>query len=113
MSECVLGLARFIRGCFFTDILRIDHLWEFTSLVRLDLTNNLIEKIEGLDCLVNLTSLSKAKLCIHMLLTLSSQNCVGVGKDIENALKYQQMINNNDNNLNVFFRSVIQQHRKH
>ncbi|XP_022608371.1 dynein regulatory complex subunit 3 [Seriola dumerili] len=33
----------------------IDHLWDFTSLARLDLNNNLIEKIEGLDRLINLT----------------------------------------------------------
>uniref|UniRef100_A0A3B4YRV9 Dynein regulatory complex subunit 3 n=1 Tax=Seriola lalandi dorsalis TaxID=1841481 RepID=A0A3B4YRV9_SERLL len=33
----------------------IDHLWDFTSLARLDLNNNLIEKIEGLDRLISLT----------------------------------------------------------
>ena len=37
------------------DILQIDNLWCFTSLVRLQLDNNLIEKIEHLDDLVNLT----------------------------------------------------------
>lgn len=40
----------------------IDHLWEFTSLTMLYLNNNLIEKIEGLDHLINLTWLSKMKL---------------------------------------------------
>ncbi|XP_041634504.1 dynein regulatory complex subunit 3 [Cheilinus undulatus] len=39
----------------FKKILRIDSLWEFTSLNRLDLSNNNIEKIEGLDRLLNLT----------------------------------------------------------
>ncbi|KAJ4931959.1 hypothetical protein JOQ06_010395 [Pogonophryne albipinna] len=39
----------------FKNILRIDHLWEFTSLARLNLNNNLIENIEGLDHLINLT----------------------------------------------------------
>ncbi|XP_068574863.1 dynein regulatory complex subunit 3 [Cebidichthys violaceus] len=43
-------------GC--RDILKINHLWEFTSLARLDLNNNIIEKIEGLDHLINLTWLN-------------------------------------------------------
>ena len=40
--------------CDGTDILKIDNLWCFTSLVKLQLDNNIIEKIEGLDILVNL-----------------------------------------------------------
>ncbi|XP_075942184.1 dynein regulatory complex subunit 3 [Anarhichas minor] len=40
------------------NILMIDHLWEFTSLARLDLNNNIIEKIEGLDRLISLTWLN-------------------------------------------------------
>uniref|UniRef100_A0A3Q3NL64 Dynein regulatory complex subunit 3 n=1 Tax=Labrus bergylta TaxID=56723 RepID=A0A3Q3NL64_9LABR len=40
------------------EIQRIHCLWEFTSLDRLDLSNNLIEKIEGLDRLLNLTWLN-------------------------------------------------------
>lgn len=63
-----------VRGCLFAGILRIDHLWEFTSLAKLELNNNLIEKIEGLDRLVNLTWLSKTKLCIYF---------VGNGQDVE------------------------------
>lgn len=54
----------------FTDILTIDHLWEFTSLARLDLNNNLIEKIRGLDRLTNLTWLSKMKSLMYILLGL-------------------------------------------
>uniref|UniRef100_A0A8C6MN69 Dynein regulatory complex subunit 3 n=1 Tax=Nothobranchius furzeri TaxID=105023 RepID=A0A8C6MN69_NOTFU len=42
----------------FTDILKIDILHDFTSLVKLDLFHNLIEKIEGLDSLYNLTWLN-------------------------------------------------------
>ncbi|BFZ17183.1 hypothetical protein BsWGS_20222 [Bradybaena similaris] len=38
----------------FRNILHIDNLWEFTSLTKLQLDNNIIEKIEGLDLLVNL-----------------------------------------------------------
>ncbi|KAJ8251204.1 hypothetical protein GJAV_G00218460 [Gymnothorax javanicus] len=35
-------------------ILRIDHLWQFTSLTKLQLDNNIIEKISGLEFLTNL-----------------------------------------------------------
>jgi len=38
----------------FKNILKIDNLWEFTSLTKLQLDNNIIEKIEGLDVLENL-----------------------------------------------------------
>ncbi|KAL2101181.1 hypothetical protein ACEWY4_002942 [Coilia grayii] len=38
----------------FLNILKIDNLWQFTSLTKLQLDNNIIEKIEGLDSLVNL-----------------------------------------------------------
>uniref|UniRef100_A0A1A8J6K1 Dynein regulatory complex subunit 3 n=1 Tax=Nothobranchius kuhntae TaxID=321403 RepID=A0A1A8J6K1_NOTKU len=40
------------------NILKIDLLHDFTSLVKLDLFHNLIEKIEGLDSLYNLTWLN-------------------------------------------------------
>lgn len=36
------------------DILRIENLWQFSNLVKLQLDNNIIEKIEGLDTLVHL-----------------------------------------------------------
>uniref|UniRef100_A0A3Q4GCS4 Dynein regulatory complex subunit 3 n=1 Tax=Neolamprologus brichardi TaxID=32507 RepID=A0A3Q4GCS4_NEOBR len=42
----------------FSDILRIDHLWDFSSLSKLELNNNAIEKIQGLDHLINLTWLN-------------------------------------------------------
>jgi len=46
--------------CFVdADILKIDNLWCFTSLVKLQLDNNIIEKIEGLDILVNLVWLGQ------------------------------------------------------
>ncbi|KAM9457420.1 dynein regulatory complex subunit 3 [Clarias gariepinus] len=35
-------------------ILKIDHLWQFTSLTKLQLDNNIIEKIDGLEKLTNL-----------------------------------------------------------
>ena len=38
----------------FADILRINNLWTFTNLRKLQLDNNIIEKIENLDLLVNL-----------------------------------------------------------
>ncbi|XP_042370602.1 dynein regulatory complex subunit 3-like [Plectropomus leopardus] len=39
----------------YRNILMIDHLWDFTSLAKLELNSNIIEKIGGLDLLINLT----------------------------------------------------------
>ena len=41
------------------DILRIENLWQFSNLEKLQLDNNIIEKIEGLDTLVHLEWLGK------------------------------------------------------
>ncbi|XP_017795618.1 PREDICTED: dynein regulatory complex subunit 3-like [Habropoda laboriosa] len=41
----------------FLNILKIDHLWVMPNLVKLKLSNNIIEKIENLDVLVNLKEL--------------------------------------------------------
>ncbi|KAI4890456.1 hypothetical protein NFI96_025584 [Prochilodus magdalenae] len=38
----------------YRNILKIDHLWKFTSLTKLHLNNNFIEKIQGLEKLTNL-----------------------------------------------------------
>ncbi len=43
-----------IQVCPHTGILRIDYLWPFKNLKKLQLDNNLIEKIENLDSLVHL-----------------------------------------------------------
>jgi len=42
-----------------SDILEIDNLWSFECLTKLQLDNNIIEKIKGLDELVNLIWLGK------------------------------------------------------
>lgn len=36
------------------DILKIDNLWSLVNLTKLQMDNNIVEKIEGLDMLVNL-----------------------------------------------------------
>lgn len=43
----------------YKNILKIDNLWCFTTLSKLQLDNNIIERIEGLDHLVNLVWLGK------------------------------------------------------
>nr|XP_014339812.1 PREDICTED: leucine-rich repeat-containing protein 48-like [Latimeria chalumnae] len=43
----------------FRNILKIDNLWRFVKLTKLQMDNNIIEKIEGLDCLTNLVWLGK------------------------------------------------------
>lgn len=49
--------------CFFfrKDILKIDNLWSFVNLTKLQMDNNIIERIEGLEMLVNLEWLGKSK----------------------------------------------------
>ena len=64
-----------IRCAEHADILQIDNLWCFTSLVRLQLDNNLIEKIENLDDLVNLTWLG---IIIHFYLYINNRLTITV-----------------------------------
>lgn len=45
--------------CVSSDILKIDHLWQFVSLTKLQLDNNIIEKIQGLEMLTNLVWLGE------------------------------------------------------
>ena len=52
------------------DIRHIENLWQFTNLRKLQLDNNIIDCIAGLDSLVNLEWLgesvnSAAALCVH------------------------------------------------
>jgi len=42
-----------------TDILRMENLWCVKNLTKLQLDNNIIEKIEGLEALTNLVWLGK------------------------------------------------------
>lgn len=46
---------------FCKDILKIDNLWSFVNLTKLQMDNNIIERIEGLEMLVNLEWLGKNK----------------------------------------------------
>lgn len=39
---------------FCEDILKIDNLWSLVNLTKLQMDNNIIERIEGLDMLINL-----------------------------------------------------------
>lgn len=43
------------------DILQIDNLWQFENLTKLQLDNNIIEKIEALESLVHLVWLGKIR----------------------------------------------------
>jgi Leucine-rich repeat (LRR) protein len=46
------------------DILRIDNLWQFENLQKLQLNNNIIERIEGLENLTQLVWLGKGLGCV-------------------------------------------------
>lgn len=56
-----------------SDILRIDNLWQFESLQKLQLDNNIIEKIEGLENLTHLVWLGRAPRGPASLLAPSSR----------------------------------------
>lgn len=54
-----------------TDILRIENLWQFSGLRKLQLDNNIIEKIDGLETLVHLEWLGEGMersvcVCVHV-----------------------------------------------
>ncbi|XP_069784380.1 dynein regulatory complex subunit 3 isoform X2 [Narcine bancroftii] len=51
----------------YQNILKIDNLWQFTSLTKLQLDNNIIEKIEGLNTLVSLVWLDLSFNNIEMI----------------------------------------------
>ncbi|XP_059835820.1 dynein regulatory complex subunit 3 isoform X1 [Hypanus sabinus] len=51
----------------YQNVLKIDNLWQFTSLTKLQLDNNVIEKIEGLNTLVNLVWLDLSFNNIEMI----------------------------------------------
>ena len=65
----------FADGIYFVDILKIDNLWCFKSLVKLQLDNNIIEKIEGLDVLVHLVWLGE---CDFVFVILRSRRTSGL-----------------------------------
>ncbi len=64
-----------------SDILKIDNLWCFTSVTKLQLDNNIIEKIEGLDMLTNLVWLGEYpsaclfQLCVRTFLLYLMHVC--------------------------------------
>lgn len=58
-----------------SDILRIDNLWQFENLQKLQLNNNIIERIEGLENLTHLVWLGKDWLCVCLLLKVA--HCQG------------------------------------
>lgn len=56
--SCLTKICMFF---FRKDILKIDNLWSFVNLTKLQMDNNIIERIEGLEMLVNLEWLGKSK----------------------------------------------------
>lgn len=49
----------------YEDILKIDNLWSLVNLTKLQMDNNIIERIEGLDMLVNLEWLGMKSLITY------------------------------------------------
>jgi len=57
--------------------LKVDNLWQFTELTKLQLDNSIIEKIERLDALVNLRWLGKVWHCWNDTVWLSDGTSLG------------------------------------
>ncbi|XP_057717628.1 dynein regulatory complex subunit 3 [Corythoichthys intestinalis] len=57
----------------YSNIQKIDHLWQFSALTKLNMNNNFIKKIEGLDHLVHLTWLN---LSFNNIKKIEGLNCL-------------------------------------
>ena len=64
------------------DILKIDNLWQMTVLTKLQLDNNLIEVIEGLDALVNLVWLGMNLDNILCIMVISCETLSSLKSDL-------------------------------
>ena len=78
--------------CFLCeDILKIDNLWSLVNLTKLQMDNNIIERIEGLDMLVNLEWLGMkshiSKIAFQQLHVLDGQ------LQLQEGLDWQMVLN--------------------
>lgn len=83
-----------------TDILRIENLWQFCGLQKLQLDNNIIENIDGLETLVQLEWLGKKdtsySVCsyhkhLYFSVDLSFNNIAEVGTGLEALVHLQDL----------------------
>lgn len=84
-----------------TDILRIENLWQFTSLKKLQLDNNIIEDITGLTTLVHLEWLD---LSFNNIAVITGLDKLVNLKDLSLAHNRVSMVENMESlvNLHVF-----------
>lgn len=75
------------------DILEIDHLWEFTSLTKLQLDNNMIEKIQGLEKLLNLVWLGEFT-CLFIFQNLPTSPFKSFATKLETSFHLDLSFNN-------------------
>ena len=64
----------------FSDILKIDNMWNFVALTKLQMDNNIIEKIEGLEKLVNLEWLGNGKINMYITKEYINHNMISARK---------------------------------
>ncbi|KAJ8387133.1 hypothetical protein AAFF_G00160730 [Aldrovandia affinis] len=84
-------------------ILKIDHLWQFTSLTKLQLDNNIIERIAGLDCLVNLVWLN---LSFNHIEVIEGLDALVKLEDLSLSNNSISVIENMDNLANLHVLSI-------
>uniref|UniRef100_A0A3P8ZP13 Dynein regulatory complex subunit 3 n=1 Tax=Esox lucius TaxID=8010 RepID=A0A3P8ZP13_ESOLU len=87
----------------YRNILKIDHLWQFTSLTKLQLDNNIIVKIEGLECLTNLKWLD---LSFNNIEVIEGLNSLVLLEDLSLYNNRISVIENMDTLLNLHILSL-------
>ncbi|KAJ7989738.1 hypothetical protein DPEC_G00307640 [Dallia pectoralis] len=87
----------------YRNILKIDHLWQFTSLTKLQLDNNVIVKIEGLECLTNLKWLD---LSFNNIEVIEGLNSLVLLEDLSLYNNRITVIENMDKLLNLHILSL-------
>ncbi|CAK9797049.1 Dynein regulatory complex subunit 3 [Anthophora quadrimaculata] len=85
----------------FFNILKIDHLWVMPNLVKLKLSNNMIEKIENLDILVHLKELDLSFNCIKIIENLNNLTKLEILLLFNNEISEIENIDNLSN-LTIF-----------
>ncbi|CAJ0915037.1 unnamed protein product [Ranitomeya imitator] len=107
-------------GC--QDILKVDNLWQFHNLTKLQLDNNIIEKIQGLDTLVHLVWLDLSFNNIEVIEGLSAltkledlclyNNRISALENMD-SLKNLQVLSIGNNNLTSLENLIYLRRFKH
>lgn len=93
----------------YEDILKIDNLWSLVNLTKLQMDNNIIERIEGLDMLVNLEWLGMKSLITYSNEIIMNWN----GKEMLGGLFKTFILYNENNEISQMNTINSHVHEKH